>query len=364
MSLIDPTAPVRTGEELDLDAVKAYLAKAVPELSGEIKVEQFPSGHSNLTYMLQIGECEVVLRRPPFGSKVKTAHDMGREYKILSAIHPVYSPAPEPLCFCEDESVIGARFYVMERIKGIIIRKEPPEGMDFSAETANKAGRSLIKNLAEIHAIDYRACGLGDFGKPEGFLERQVKGWIDRYHGSKLEEIEGVDKMASWLIDNIPESPPPTLIHNDYKYDNVVLDPDDTSKIIGVLDWEMSTIGDPLMDLGVALGYWIQADARPEILEQAMGPTHYPGSPTRQELAEYYVELTGVGDLGNMSFYGCMAGFRMAVVVQQIYYRFAKGHTADERFAPLFEMVKLIFEEAEDAMNSDIFNPSKVSGPS
>jgi len=349
---IDAPAPVRPGEEIDVEAVKAYLKDAAPELSGEISVEQFPSGHSNLTYLLKVGDRELVLRRPPFGSKVKTAHDMSREYKILSTIHSAYSPAPRPLCFCEDESVIGAKFYVMERLKGIILRNELPDTMDFPPETVDKVARSLIKNLADIHAIDYKSCGLGDLGKPEGFLARQVKGWIGRYYGSQTHDFEGVDELATWLVDNIPESPPPTLIHNDYKYDNIVLDPEDFSKVIGVLDWEMSTIGDPVMDLGVMLGYWIQADDSEELRSRTYGPTHYPGSPTRRELAEYYAELTG-RDLVNMPYYLCFATFKLAVIIQQIYYRFAKGLTTDERFGLLIDRVKILLEVAEEQMKMD-----------
>jgi aminoglycoside phosphotransferase (APT) family kinase protein len=348
----DQTAPVREGEEFDLEAVKKYLEEAAPDLAGEITVEQFPSGHSNLTYMVKVGEREMVLRRPPFGSKVKSAHDMGREYRILSAISPVYPPAPKPLAYCEDESIIGANFYVMERIKGVIIRKDLPEGMDFPPETAKACAMALFKNLADIHAIDYEAVGLGTLGKPIGFLSRQVKGWSDRYYGSQTHDIEGIEDMMKWIKENMPESPPATLIHNDYKYDNVVLDPDDYTRIIGVLDWEMSTIGDPLMDLGVALSYWVQADDPPELIESAFGPTHFPGSPTRRELADYYAELTG-RDLSNIHYHLCFATYKLAVVLQQIYYRFAKGHTSDERFEPLIDKVRLLVRVAAELIERE-----------
>lgn len=349
---IDPTAPVRPGEELDIKAVGEYLQKAIPELSGDLAIEQFPSGHSNLTYFLKVGDRELVMRRPPFGSKVKAAHDMSREFKILSAINPVYPPAPRPLLFCEDESVIGAKFYVMERIRGIIIRKDLPPGMEFPPETAEKCSLAIIRNLAEIHAIDYQAVGLGDLGKPEGFLSRQVHGWSDRYYGSQTHDIEGVEEVIAWIKENVPDSPPATLIHNDYKYDNVILDPNDITRIIGVLDWEMSTIGDPLMDLGVALSYWVQADDPDELRESAFGPTDAPGSLTRQQLADYYAELTG-RDVSNLHYHLCFATFKLAVILQQIYYRFAKGHTQDERFKPLIDKVEMLVRVATELIDRE-----------
>ncbi len=342
---VDNTAAVRPGEEFDLEAVGNYLKEAAPELSGDFTVEQFPSGHSNLTYMLKMGDQELVLRRPPFGTKVKSAHDMGREFKILTAIHQVYPPAPKPFVYCEDESIIGAKFYVMERRRGIIIRKQLPAGFPFPPETAARTSKALIKNLAEIHAIDYQAVGLGDFGKPDGFLQRQVEGWTKRYYGSQTHDFENVEATMKWLKENLPASPAPALIHNDYKYDNVVLDSEDLGKVVGVLDWEMSAIGDPLMDLGVTLGYWVQDDDPEELKNNSFGPTSYPGSPTRRELADYYAEVSG-RELHNMPYYLCFATFKLAVVLQQIYYRFAKGHTNDERFGPLIDTVKLLFAVA------------------
>ena len=346
----DQSAPIRQGEELDIPSVEKYLKDNIEGLSGDLVVEQFPSGHSNLTYMIKVGEKEMVLRRPPFGSKVKTAHDMSREYNILSAIHPVYDKVPKPLAFCEDESIIGAQFYVMERIKGIIIRRTLPDGLEFPPETAKECSKSLVENLADIHAIDYKKVGLDKMGKPEGFLARQVKGWTDRYYGSKTDEIDQVDRVTKWLADNAPESPPATLIHNDYKYDNLILDPNDITRIIGVLDWEMSTIGDPLMDLGVMLSYWVQDDDPPELRMSAFGPTANPGSMTRKEIAGYYAELTG-RDITNIHYYLCFATFKLAVILQQIYYRFAKGHTADERFGPLIDMVKLLVDVADQLID-------------
>lgn len=350
--IIDGTKPPREGEELDVKRVGEYLKDNIPGLSGEAVIEQFPSGHSNLTYLVKVGEREMVLRRPPFGSKVKSAHDMGREHKILGAIHPVYPPAPEPLCYCEDESVMGAKFYVMDRIKGVILRRKLPEGLDFGPETAESLSRAFIENLVKIHSIDYKAVGLGDMGKPEGFLARQVEGWTKRYYGSKTHEVAGVEDVTKWLADNVPESPAPALIHNDYKYDNIVLAPDNVTNIIGVLDWEMSTIGDPLMDLGVALGYWVQDGDPPALRLAAFGPTAAPGSYTRRQLTEYYHELTGT-PVGAVPYYLTFANFKLAVILQQIYYRYHQGLTKDERFGPLIEIVKLLVEVANEQMKRD-----------
>jgi aminoglycoside phosphotransferase (APT) family kinase protein len=338
---VDRTKPVRKGEELDVAAVKNFLIEAVPGLRGELVIEQFPSGHSNLTYMIKVGEREMVLRRPPFGSKVKSAHDMGREFRVLSAIHPVYGKAPKPLAFCEDDSIIGAKFYVMERIRGVILRKELPPGMIIDDRTASGLCESMIQNLAEIHAVDYAKAGLGEFGKPAGYLTRQVNGWADRYYGSQTDDIPGVESTIQWLKQNLPESPPGTLIQNDYKYDNIVLDATDLTKIIGVLDWEMSTIGDPLCDLGAAISYWVQADDPEDLRLMAFGPTMIPGSWTRQQLADRYAELTG-RDVSNIMYYAAFGTFKLLVIIQQIYYRFAKGCTQDDRFGPMIDLVKLL----------------------
>ncbi len=348
--LIDKTTQVREGEELPADAVRSCLIENIPGLSGDISIEQFPSGHSNLTYLIRIGDREMVLRRPPFGSKVRSAHDMGREYRILSGLYPVFPKVPRPLLFCEDESVIGAKFYVMERITGIILRRKVPEGLEIKPETASKLCENFVKTMAEIHAVDFEAAGLGDIGKPDGYLYRQVHGWSDRYYGSQTDDIEGVDRVISWLKDNLPESLPPTLVQNDYKYDNLVLDPQDITRIIGVLDWEMSTIGDPLTDLGVSLGYWVQEDDSPELQALAFGPTMIPGSWTRQQIAARYAEITG-RDISNIHYYTVFATFKIMVIIQQIYYRYARGLTKDERFAPLIQGVKILNRVSNELMD-------------
>lgn len=345
-SFVDHTRAPRSGEALDVQEVGDYLRAHVPELAeaGPLVVEQFPLGHSNLTYLLRIGETELVLRRPPFGAKrIKAGHDMGREFKILSCLHRVYAPAPRPYVYCEDESVMGCPFYVMERKKGIILRKDLPQGMTIDPATMERLCTSLVDNLVAIHDIDYAAVGLGDLGRPEGFITRQVNGWADRYEKSQTDDLPEVEPVVRWCREHIPVSPPPTLIHNDYKYDNVVLDPEDVTRIIGVLDWEMSTVGDPLLDLGVTLSYWIQRDDPQDLQLARFGVTHLDGNLTREQILSRYAEKTG-RDISNIHFYFAFALFKLAVVAQQIYYRYAKGFTQDERFALMIEGVKILLK--------------------
>jgi len=343
--LEDQTTAVRPGEELDLGKLEPFLRNHFPGEPGPLIVRQYPSGHSNLTYWLQLGSREMVLRRPPFGSKVKTAHDMGREFRVLSKLHAHYPPAPEVLLFCEDESVLGAPFYLMEPIHGVILRKDVPPDLDFSPEPARRVSESFLDNLALLHGLDYNSIGLGDLGRPQGYLERQVRGWTERYQGSKTHDIPEVETVSSWIQQHMPSRSAAALIHNDYKYDNVVLDPNDLTRIIGLLDWEMCTIGDPLTDLGSALAYWVDRSDPPEILETRWGPTTYPGSLTRAQLAERYAQKTG-RDISDMAFYLVFARFKIAVIVQQIYYRYQQGLTHDERFAAMPQRITLLLGAA------------------
>jgi aminoglycoside phosphotransferase (APT) family kinase protein len=343
--LEDQTTAVRPGEELDLTKLEPFLRAHFPNESGALVVRQYPSGHSNLTYSVQLGLREMVLRRPPFGSKVKTAHDMNREFRVLSKLHAHYPPAPHVLLFCEDVSVLGAPFYLMEPIHGIILRSDVPEGLDFSADVAQRVSESFLDNLARLHSLDYNAVGLAELGKPQGYLERQVRGWIERYHGSKTHDIPEVETISKWIQQHMPSSSGATLIHNDYKYDNVVLDPIDLTRIIGVLDWEMCTIGDPLTDMASTLAYWVDASDPPEILQTRWGPTTYPGSLTRAQLVQRYAQKTG-RDVSEIAFYLVFARFKIAVIVQQIYYRYHQGLTHDERFATMPGRIKLLLRAA------------------
>ncbi len=332
---------MRAGEELDLSRLEPYLLSHFPGGNGPLAVEQFPSGHSNLTYLVHLGDREMVLRRPPFGSKVKTAHDMSREYRVLSKVHPAYPIAPRVLFYCDDESILGSPFYLMEPIRGIINRRDPPPGLPFAAETARRLSESFIDNLARLHALDYVAIGLGDLGKPQGYLERQVRGWIDRYHGSQTHDLPEVERISVWLNEHMSQTSKAALIHNDYKYDNIVLDPADITRIVGLLDWEMATIGDPLTDLGTALAYWVDPQDPDELQKIRWCPSTCAGSLTRAQLVERYARATG-HDVSNMAFYLAFARFKVAVIVQQIYYRYQQGLTKDSRFASMPEVVKIL----------------------
>lgn len=347
---IDTTSTVRSGEELDLAALETYLHGAIEGANGTLRIEQFPSGHSNLTYLLRLGDRELVLRRPPFGSKVKSAHDMGREFKVLSRLHPVYRPAPRPLVYCEDESIIGAKFYVMERIKGAIFRAKKPANFDLAPGIVRGCCQSLIENLADLHSVDYRAIGLDELYKGSGYVERQVNGWADRYKGSQTDEISEIDRVFAWLQERIPSDTGAVLVHNDYKFDNIVLDPNDITKIVGVLDWEMATIGDPLADLGTALGYWIEPDDDAMKVVQCFMTTE-PGALTRMQLAEIYAARTG-RDISHILFYYVLALMKLAVIVQQIFYRYKQGLTHDERFASMIFMVAILGQKAAASIES------------
>ena len=340
-NLLDHPAPIRPGEGLDLPKLEPYLRRHFPGDAGELLVRQFPSGHSNLTYSLSLGAGELVLRRPPFGSKVKSAHDMSREFRVLSKLHSVYRPAPEVLLYCDDDSIIGAPFYVMNPIHGIILRRHLAPGLDLSVEKARRLSESFVDNLIRLHRVDFAAVGLSDLGKPEGYLERQVRGWTERYFGSKTQDYPEVEKISAWMQQHMPAQAGVSLIHNDYKYDNVVLDSNDITAIVGVLDWEMCTIGDPLTDLGTMLAYWVDATDPDELQESRWGPTNVHGSMTRAEIVHEYARKTGA-DPSQIAFYVAFARFKLAVIVQQIYYRYHQGQTKDERFASMPATIQMV----------------------
>lgn len=352
VAICDQAGSVRAGEELDLARLQPFLLEYLGH-SGPVSVEQFPSGHSNLTYLVRLGSREVVLRRPPFGSKVRTAHDMSREYRVLSKLHAAYPVAPKALLYCDDLSILNAPFYLMEPIRGAIVRRDPPPGMPFPPETARRLSEAFLDNLARLHSLDYAAIGLGDLGKPQGYLERQVKGWIERYHNSRTHDLPEVELISAWLTQRMPASHATALIHNDYKYDNVVLDPDDATKIVGVLDWEMCTLGDPLTDLGTALAYWTDPQDPEEFREICSAPTTLPGTLSRAQLVERYAGITG-RDPGDMVFYLAFARFKVAVIIQQIYYRYAQGLTKDARFACMPGRIRILLRAAWQCAESGI----------
>ena len=345
MPELDTPGTIRAGEELDHVKLEAHLRARIPDCTGPLTIQQFPSGYSNLTYLLRFGERELVLRRPPFGTKAKTAHDMGREFRVLSALHPYFPQCPKPLLNEEEDALLGAPFYVMERIQGVIVRKQFPEDYTLSPEQHAGLAHSMFELLASLHAVDFAAIGLGELGRPEGYVRRQVEGWSRRWGNAHTADAPNCDAVMAWLHERIPETSRPALIHNDYKLDNLVLDPENPLRTIGVLDWEMATLGDPLMDLGGSISYWIQNDDAESLQAFRMAPTHLAGFPTRREAVRIYEDCSGV-PIEDFTFYYAFGLFRLAVVMQQIYYRYYHGQTQDARFAGLTPMVEALLNQA------------------
>lgn len=348
---LDATAPVREGESLDQAALETYLKKCLPDFSGALAIEQFPSGHSNLTYLLRLGGRDLVLRRPPFGSRVKSAHDMGREFAVLSALYPIYPPAPKPLHYCEDEGVIGSKFYVMERVEGVILRGRRPRGWDAPPDTVREICLSFVSNLARLHDLDWEGAGLEKMRREGQYTDRQARGWVDRYAASRTDDIPEIESVSRWLLERIPGDSGAALIHNDYKFDNLVLDPTDLSRIVGVLDWEMATIGDPLMDLGSTLGYWVEAEDSEDLKVAQCFLTTLPGSLSRMELVDEYTRVSG-REVRDLLFYYVFALLKLAVIVQQIYYRYVQGLTQDARFAGMIHVVRSLGRKASGVIES------------
>ena len=336
---IDQPTAMREGEALDVAPLHAYLKEHLPEASGTLVVEQFPRGFSNLTYLLRLGTREMVLRRPPFGANIKGGHDMEREYTILAGLSPVYPKVPQPVLYCEDVAVLGAPFYIMERVEGIILRARMPADMTPAPDLMGRIAEAFIDTFAELHAVAYDAAGLNELGRPEGYVQRQVEGWARRYQRARTDDIPAMERVATWLAEHQPVESGASLIHNDYKYDNLILDPTDWSQVIAVLDWEMATLGDPLMDLGSSLGYWVDPDDPPVMQQLQLSPTTLPGNPTRSDLVQRYAQASG-RDVGPVVFYYVYGLFKLAVIVQQIYARYKRGHTQDARFAGLIEAVR------------------------
>ena len=340
------TIGVREGEGVDREKVGRYVRERIEEVpEGELEVRQFPSGASNLTYLLKVGEWEGVLRRPPLGPVPPKAHDMGRESGILAKLNAVYPLAPKPYFFCEDESVIGAPFYVMERRKGLVVDDSFPEGIDPTPELRRDMSRTVADTLVELHAIDPREAGLGDLGRPEGFLERQTQGWIGRYDKARTDDVPEAGPLADWLANNVPESPSPTIIHNDFKLNNLVLDPEDLTDVRAVLDWEMTTVGDPLFDLAVSLSYWAEPGDPEELKKVLPTVTSEHGFWSRDEFMQRYAEKSG-RDLSEMHWYVTFGYFKLAGILQQIYARWKNGQTRDERFATFGSRVQALMEHA------------------
>jgi aminoglycoside phosphotransferase (APT) family kinase protein len=333
---VDVGAGVRAGEELNEDAVDAWLKTRVDGLRGAPKITQYSGGASNWTYRLEYESHDLVLRRPPKGTKAKSAHDMGREYKIQKALRPAFPYVPEMIAFCDDPAVIGAEFYVMRRINGLIPRARMPDEVPKDPASIRTLCRRVVHVLAELHQVDVNATGLAVLSKGKGYPRRQIEGWSERYDKARTWNVPKFGKVVRWLKANIPDDAGTCLIHNDYRFDNLILDPADPLRIIGVLDWELATVGDPLMELGSALAYWVQADDDFIAKKTRRQPTHLPGMLARQAFVAAYCEATGRGAIDNWVFYEVYGLFRLAGILQQIYYRYHHGQTRNPAFKNLW----------------------------
>lgn len=354
MGLSDGVSDIRQGEELPEKKLLAFIQEKIPDIQDPVVIQQFPHGHSNLTYLISAGDRQMVLRCPPRGTKAKTAHDMGREFRILSALEKVYPYCPKPLVYSEDETILGNPFYLMERIQGIIIRRDFPVQMNMTPADTTRLFETLLQVQYELHAIDFEGIGLGNFGKPKGYVKRQVEGWSRRYRAARTPDVPDGEAIMNWLLKTMPpDTSSPAIIHNDFKFDNVILDPENPLKIIGVLDWEMATIGDPLMDLGSSLGYWVEPDDPQEMQPWRMGPTNVPGALTRKEMKELYESLSG-RTIHNFDFYYGFGLFRLAGIVQQIYYRYYHGQTKDQRFQSFASSVHALIKAATMLIKGEI----------
>jgi len=332
MSANNIAQSVRKGEELDWGALDKHLKGVIPNLHGKPEISQFHGGNSNLTYRLKYDNEDLVIRRPPFGTKAKSAHSMIREYRIMNALKPVYPSVPDTLYYTDDESVIGSEFYVMRKVEGQVIKDKIPPGWKFSDADTRRFCISFWEKLIELHQVDYAAVGLGDFGKPEGYARRQVLGWNQRYERAITPDVSEFADVRDWLAGNIPpESGRHSVLHGDFRIDNVILDNDDPCNILAVLDWEICALGDPLMDLGNALAYWTEADDPVYLKSLILQPSGAPGMLTRREILDFYRQRTGI-DTSDFTFYLVYGYWRNTVILQQIYYRYFNGQTQDQRF--------------------------------
>jgi len=350
--ITDPpeTIPVREDETFDYARLAAYLKGKVPGSEQALDVVQFAGGHANLTYLLRYGTTEYVLRRPPLGPVAPKAHDMGREFRVLSVLYKAYPYAPRAYVFCEDTEVLGAPFFVMERRRGTVVRRAIPEhwGGGSDAVINRKISEVLIDTLADLHSVDAKSIGLDSLGRPDGFLLRQVEGWLGRYERAKTKDLAIATEMAAWLTQHLPASPPATLLHNDWRLDNMMLDANDPGRCEAVFDWDMCTLGDPLADLGTLLSAWIEVQEAPPGSGLVTMPSNTPGFLSRREAVERYGRRRGV-DVSNIAYYYVFGLFKIAVVLQQIYYRYHAGQTKDARFANMEQGAEMLFWRAKEA---------------
>ncbi len=347
---LDTAGTVRDENAFDPARILSFLQSRLAGLAeGPLELRQFPGGASNLTYQLTVGSREMILRRPPSGTKAKGAHDMGREFRVLERLNPHFA-CPKPLAYCEDTSLIGSDFYVMDKLTGVILRRDLPAGVSYSPERARQLCLNLIDTQIALHQLDFQAAGLSDMGKPAGYVERQVSGWSERFGRVITDDIPSYDAIIRWLTTHMPaDSARPAIIHNDYRYDNVVLSPDDALTVIGVLDWEMATLGDPLLDLGSSLAYWVEAGDPPEMQAIRMQPSNIPGMLTRAEIIRHYEDRTGRA-IPNADWYYVFGLFRLGVIAQQIYYRYKLGQTTNPKFKAFGLFVTVLAQVCERVM--------------
>lgn len=346
--MTDQPVIVRPGEELDTGKLSAYLRDVLQQPIQKINISQFPGGYSNLTYLIETDQQELILRRPPVGANIKSAHDMGREFSVLMLLNKAgYSKVPGIVSLCEDDSIIGSKFYLMKRVRGVILRNKIPSGSSIPPDTFRKLSVAALDGLIELHQLNIETTALNQLGKPEGYVRRQVEGWINRHENSKTDLIESMNEVSQWLKDNMPAQSTTAFIHNDYKYDNLVLDENDLTKIKAVLDWEMATVGDPLMDLGTSLAYWAEPTDHDALKPFSL--TWQPGNLTRAEALQYYQEKTQK-EIQGFIFYYAFGCFKIGVICQQIYYRYKQGLTKDPRFASLIQVIKACGENGRRAI--------------
>ncbi|MEM7110877.1 MAG: phosphotransferase family protein [Chloroflexota bacterium] len=340
------TIDVRSDERFNEEKIADFLRGKLPGTERPLTVRQFGGGAANLTYLLDYGTHEYVLRRPPLGPVAKSAHDMGREYRVLSVLHEVFPLAPKAYLYSEDVDLIGAPFFVMDRKQGVVVRQTIPNIYADVPNAARRMSEALVDALAAFHAVDYEAIGLDQLGKPDGFVERQIEGWFRRWHKAKTDDLPEMERVYSWLKDNLPTASAHSLIHNDYKLDNVMLSADDPGKMVAIFDWDMCTLGDPLSDLGSLLCYWTEPTDPMYMLKSSMMPTGDVGFMTRAELVQRYAEKSG-RDVHNINFYHALGLYRLVVIIAQIYIRYARGQTQDARFARFGQMIPLMAKAAE-----------------
>lgn len=338
--------------EMNWITIEQYIRQNIPGLANEpLKVKPFSNGYSNLTFYIQIGDWQAVLRRPPFGQIPPKSHDMKRECEILTKLNRVFPLAPGPILYCEEPGITDRPFYVMEKKDGVVLDDALPDEFKNLQDTGCLVSNAVIDTLVHLHSVDYEQAGLSSIGYPDGYLNRQVHGWIKRLHHSKTDDLPETGHLEKWLIDHIPVSVESTIVHNDFKLNNMMFSSHNPGKVVGVFDWELSTIGDPLTDLAATLAYWTEAGDGATGL---VSVTSSPGFLTRKDLLELYAIKSG-RDVSNIHYYLSFAFYKFAGILQQIYYRWKIGEATDQRFETLGAGVRNLILQAEKAQRGEFF---------